>query len=318
MDRLNLLFNDHGATILLMVLSVIALIRLIRRGGPILARSPVTLGTLVAIFSLIIGKFTLTTYLGLWTAITSMSMLTIALVGMVMIHRWSPWIGRVLAVVTIIGVGGWAMPTAEAGVRGGLRMLRSLEVVHPWWLLLLGILPWMVWISRRSLAGLGPIRSKLAIGARLLVTTLLIFAVAELRLSRPTEHTTVLYLIDRSLSVPQEITPNQATAGGEPIDQRWTRVQQFLNEAVQKRGLAHRNDPSGVVLFARRPRLVLPPSPVDRLFVSDQMAGPIDANYTDIASALKLALASFPEGTGKRVVLISDGNENLGNAEEQA
>src|SRR5262249_571241 len=44
----------------------------------------------------------------------------------------------------------------------------------------------------------------------------------------------------------------------------------------------------------------------------------IDTNYTDIAAAIKLALASFPEGTGKRIVLISDGNENLGNAEEQA
>jgi hypothetical protein len=29
-------------------------------------------------------------------------------------------------------------------------------------------------------------------------------------------------------------------------------------------------------------------------------------------------MASFPEGTGKRIVLFSDGNENLGNAEEQA
>ena len=45
---------------------------------------------------------------------------------------------------------------------------------------------------------------------------------------------------------------------------------------------------------------------------------PADGNYTDIAAALKLALASFPDDTGKRIVLISDGNENLGNAEEQA
>ncbi len=29
-------------------------------------------------------------------------------------------------------------------------------------------------------------------------------------------------------------------------------------------------------------------------------------------------MACFPEGTGKRIVLISDGNENLGKAEEQA
>src|SRR4029077_20468770 len=34
--------------------------------------------------------------------------------------------------------------------------------------------------------------------------------------------------------------------------------------------------------------------------------------------AIKLAMASFPEGAGKRIVLLSDGNENLGNAEDQA
>ncbi|MBY0229112.1 MAG: VWA domain-containing protein, partial [Gemmataceae bacterium] len=41
-------------------------------------------------------------------------------------------------------------------------------------------------------------------------------------------------------------------------------------------------------------------------------------NYTDLAAALKLALASFPEGAARRIVLITDGNENLGDAEEQA
>jgi hypothetical protein len=40
--------------------------------------------------------------------------------------------------------------------------------------------------------------------------------------------------------------------------------------------------------------------------------------HTDIAAALKLALASFADDSGKRIVLISDGNENLGDAEEQA
>ena len=44
----------------------------------------------------------------------------------------------------------------------------------------------------------------------------------------------------------------------------------------------------------------------------------MDPNYTDIAAAIKLAMSAFPEGTGKRIVLVSDGNENLGNAEEQA
>src|SRR5262249_49685202 len=81
-------------------------------------------------------------------------------------------------------------------------------------------------------------------------------------------------------------------------------------------------DRTGVILFGRRGRLDLPPSDVPslakdpRTFLDSSM--PLDSNYTDISAAIKLALASFPEGTAKRIVLLSDGNENLGSAEEQA
>ena len=40
--------------------------------------------------------------------------------------------------------------------------------------------------------------------------------------------------------------------------------------------------------------------------------------FSDIAAAIKLALASFPEDTARRLVILSDGNENRGNALEQA
>src|SRR5207302_9947690 len=49
-----------------------------------------------------------------------------------------------------------------------------------------------------------------------------------------------------------------------------------------------------------------------------KIQSPIAETHTDIASAIKLALASFPDRTSKRIVLISDGNENIGQAEEQA
>ena len=39
---------------------------------------------------------------------------------------------------------------------------------------------------------------------------------------------------------------------------------------------------------------------------------------TDIAAGIQLAMATFPQEAGKQVVLFSDGNENLGNALEQA
>ncbi|HEY2840408.1 MAG TPA: glutamine amidotransferase, partial [Pirellulales bacterium] len=41
-------------------------------------------------------------------------------------------------------------------------------------------------------------------------------------------------------------------------------------------------------------------------------------DYTDIAAAIKLAQAAFPHDAAKRIVLISDGNQNIGDALEEA
>ena len=98
---------------------------------------------------------------------------------------------------------------------------------------------------------------------------------------------------------------------------RWERIKKFINDAVEKRGPATSATRPASIVFGRRPRLELPPSDAPR-FNFHEVASTVDGNYTDIAAAIKLALASFPEGSGKRIVLLSDGNENLGNAEEQA
>ena len=44
----------------------------------------------------------------------------------------------------------------------------------------------------------------------------------------------------------------------------------------------------------------------------------VDNQYTDLGGAIKLALATFPEDSARRIVVVSDGNENRGNAIEQA
>src|SRR5262249_29514544 len=127
-------------------------------------------------------------------------------------------------------------------------------------------------------------------------------------------------VVDRSFSVPGEYD-SAPSPEAIRIDRRWERVEKFINEAVRQRGPDHKFDSAGLILFGRRPRLELPASNAPSFnFRYDQAASKdkVDGNYTDIAAAIKLALASFPEGTGKRIVLISDGNENLGNAEEQA
>jgi uncharacterized membrane protein len=231
---------------------------------------------------------------------------------------WSARSGFVLGGAFLLALGGVASGAVEAGAAESVRVLRSLEPTKPWWLLLLLLPPVIVYFSYRSLAGLGPVRRWIAIGLRCSLIILLALALSEVRLRHQNENITVFYVIDRSLSIPEEFDPG-SNLDSTRIDRRWERIERFVNDTVKYRGALHKNDRSGLILFGRRPRLEFPAStsPLFNFKLKDSTAV-IDGSYTDIAAALKLTLASFPEGTGKRVVLFSDGNENLGNAEEQA
>lgn len=258
-----------------------------------------------------------------WLVALAASGFLLAGVWLAATKGWSYRLAASLFALGLFGLGGWVEADLGAGVMEVYRSAVGLQFVRPWWLLLLGFVPVVVLMARRSLSGLGPVRKWVAITTRCLIVACLAAALAEPRVKRTSEHVTVLFLIDRSYSIPQdlvEVDPATVADGKkrEPIDRRWLRLREFVDLAVQKRGPAHRNDRAGVILFGKRPRLVLPPAAVDRMPIDELAAGPIDGNYTDVAAALKLALASYPEGTAKRVVLVSDGNENIGSAEEQA
>jgi hypothetical protein len=234
-------------------------------------------------------------------------------------RAWSYRAGLVLAGMTAFGLGTGFEASSGEGIYQAFRSLRGLEFVRPWWLVLLVFVPVVVVMGRRSLSGLGPVRKWMAVSARALVVALLAMACAEPRMRRQSDHLTVLFVIDRSYSLPQELDPPDPTKpNAPPADRSWAKLRQFVDDTVRERGPNHRNDQSGVILFGRRPKLVLPPASIDRMVIDELAAGPIDGTYTDLASAVKLALASFPEGTAKRIVLVSDGNENVGNVLEQA
>ncbi|MBX6313405.1 MAG: VWA domain-containing protein [Isosphaeraceae bacterium] len=176
----------------------------------------------------------------------------------------------------------------------------SLAVEQPWWLIAIPlILPPLVLLSMKSLAGLGRVRQTLAILFRSAVVILLILSLAELQTVRRNDRLTTLFVLDRSDSIPKD----------------WKDAQlDFVNQAIkaQKRS----DDMAGVVVFGKEPKVENPPSvqPPGMLAVENT----IDGSHTDLAAALKLALASFPEDTARRIVVLSDGNENRGNALEQA
>jgi uncharacterized membrane protein len=313
MHRLVSLLEHHGVTLLALLAGVAVVLWLFaRRPGGSRSTGYFILAALLGLFA--VGGFALPDEYGMWLAAGCATLLFFAALVVLISGNWSYYFGFVLACGLALGLGGLiARPVSESTYLG-LKTAVQGEFGSPWWLLILLVIPMIILLSRRSLAGLGPVRRWIAITLRCLLVILLALSLAELRLRKSSENLTVIFVVDRSLSIPPEIDP------GDPLkeDKRWKRVQRFIADSVFKRGTGHELDQAGVIAFGRRPRLALPPSTVDKLLLTPELVEGIDANYTDIGAAIKLALASFPESASKRIVLLSDGNENLGNAEEQA
>ena len=183
-------------------------------------------------------------------------------------------------------------------------MLGNLSVtfLNPWWLVAIPLLvPPLIAMSIKSLSGLGRARQVLAIALRTAVVTLILLALAQLQSVRSNDKLTTIFLLDRSESIPT--SPNWGDTS-----------LAYVNAAIktQKR----KNDLAGVIVFGKEPKVESPPS-VNPPPLSGIENTP-DTEYTDLSAAIKLALASFPEDTARRLVIISDGNDNRGNALEQA
>lgn len=182
------------------------------------------------------------------------------------------------------------------------ELLANLPVTfgNPWWLLAIPlILPPLVWFSARSLSGLGGTRRLLAILSRATVLTLIVLALAETKAVRRNDTLTTLFLVDVSESIPHDWQ-------GPVFD--------YVNRAIKEQ--KRQGDLAGVIAFGKEAKVEAPPVPEPPQF--NRVENTIDGEHTNVADAIKLALASFPEDSARRIVILSDGNENRGNALEQA
>jgi uncharacterized membrane protein len=246
---------------------------------------------------------------GLFGAAGVAGIFVVLLIVVILTGSWWAPLGYALGALLLGLLGAGVVPMLGQILQEFGAFLATLEPLEPWWLLMLLLIPLLVWWSFRSLVGLGTTRRILALTLRSLLVLLLALALSETHAKQPDRNLTVMFLWDRSLSIPAEWK--------EDVDLREQRILHFINAAVEQRGTGHEDDRVGVIVFGRRPRLELPPAAVKRIGFK-KVLSQLDNTYTDIGGAIKLALATFPEGTAKRVVIISDGNENLGLAEEQA
>ncbi|MFO0974563.1 MAG: VWA domain-containing protein [Phycisphaerae bacterium] len=166
------------------------------------------------------------------------------------------------------------------------------------WLLLLPVVLWL-W-SRRSLAGLSPGRRMAALVARTLVIALLVLALAGLQNVRISRDLSVIFVLDQSRSVPAEKQED---------------ARRLARATTQK---PPANDRVGVITFdgeAYIDQLPNKPGPDGGIYSDVRMISPANQpDRTNIAAAIRLALACFPADTAKRIVLVSDGNQNAGDA----
>ncbi|GAB6164283.1 VWA domain-containing protein [Thermostilla marina] len=169
---------------------------------------------------------------------------------------------------------------------------------RPMWLWLLVLLPLLWWWSWRRLALLGRFRRGFAIFWRTLLFAVLAAALAEIQWVRTSDRLTVLYLLDQSASIPAEARQ---------------RMIDYVNADIA----AHRaeDDRVGVIVFGRTAGIEAPPFD-DDLRLPERIETPVDPEFTNLEAAMRLAEAAFPEDAARRIVIVTDGNENLGNAAE--
>ncbi|MHB9132065.1 MAG: VWA domain-containing protein [Armatimonadota bacterium] len=174
----------------------------------------------------------------------------------------------------------------------------SIHFSHPQYLLLLP-LAWAFtwWTLRDSLADLGGLRKRLAGVVRAILLTLLVLALAGLQLVRPTKTMCTVFVVDLSDSV--------ATAQHDTI-------LKYIHQATRS---MRASDHAALVAFGAD--ALLDHAPEDRNAIGKIISLP-NKSRTDIAAGIQLAMASFPPESGKQIVIFSDGNENLGNAIDQA
>ncbi|CAN5429040.1 VWA domain-containing protein [soil metagenome] len=168
-----------------------------------------------------------------------------------------------------------------------------MRFVQPWLLFLLIPVAFGLWATYRRTHGMAKGRKRLAFGVRFVLMALLIMALAGPESRRANTGLATVFLLDRSDSI---------------SDAERKRSEEFADDAMRALG---EDDLGGVVAFGKNP---LVESAANGRRSLDRVGSQTDPSATDLAAAMRLASASFPEGKGRRIVVISDGNETRGDA----
>ena len=170
----------------------------------------------------------------------------------------------------------------------------NFQFTHPYYLLaLLPALGWVIWFAWKTDVQVSAWRRWTAVGIRAVVVLALVLAIAGLQWLLPVEGMNVFFVLDRSDSIP---SPQQEAA------------RDYVNKAARQ---MHKVDKAGVIVFGSEASIESSPNAAVDV---EKIQAVVNTERTDLAAAIRLGTAAFPETGQKRLVLLTDGNENVGDA----
>lgn len=170
-----------------------------------------------------------------------------------------------------------------------------ISFLKPYYLLLLLILiPISIYFYKKGTRPKNRLKKRFAFYARLVLVVLVVAILARPVFNLLSRDLSVLFLVDRSDSLLE---------GDREL------AREIVSQSIN---LKRENDDIGLVTFASEPSVEIMPS---HQLNFKEFNSFIKTDFTDIEAALKLGLSLLPERGNKKVVLLSDGNENMGKAE---
>ncbi|MGQ9609478.1 MAG: VWA domain-containing protein [bacterium] len=165
-----------------------------------------------------------------------------------------------------------------------------------WALILLIFIPYAYYLSKKSLADLSKWRRWSTFFLRSLVFLFLILALSGFKFAWRSNKLCVLFALDVSNSIPESDIENAIT---------------IINKTQQE---MNHDDLLGLMVFAKDAYVEFPPKskPQIRTISSEP-----NKEYTNLNSAIMTSLNLFQQEFHKRLILMSDGNENIGNVFEE-
>jgi Ca-activated chloride channel family protein len=171
-----------------------------------------------------------------------------------------------------------------------------MRFTSPLFLFLLFLVPLTAWAGWPS-PGAARRRGFISLAIRMLIILCLILSLAGLEIIRSGDELAVVFLMDVSDSMSQQAVEAETI---------------YVRSAIESMGP---DDRSAIILFGADALVDRPMIPVNELGLISSI--PV-TNQTDLAEAIRLAMALYPPGAARRMVILSDGAQTSGNARAAA